>query len=85
MTDRVRLDALTSDRLDALYIRAEKAERATSLLADSHCRRRARPGRPRALRLTARPSPGRRHPRVGGRGAVARQAGEQRPALALVS
>lgn len=47
MTDRVRLDDLTSDRLDALYIRAEKAERATNLLADSHCRRRARPGRPR--------------------------------------
>jgi hypothetical protein len=38
MTDRIRLDDLTSDQYDALHERLRKAERAANLLADSHRR-----------------------------------------------
>ncbi|MFB7832042.1 hypothetical protein [Streptomyces sp. NPDC056056] len=37
-TDRPGIDQLTSDQLDQLYARLDKAERAVNLLADSHRR-----------------------------------------------
>jgi hypothetical protein len=41
MTERIRLDDLTSDQYDALYERLRKAERAADLLAGSHRRAEA--------------------------------------------